>query len=216
MLAPMPLDTDTTHTSRSRLLEAGKMLFAQNGYEQTATAAIARAAGSSESQLMRYYGGKAGLLEAIFNQGWLVLNQRMQSRIAASSDAHEALGTILDTMIEVFSADPETAFLFVFEGRRVRAGSEVALSQGFTEFRELLRMVVRRGHRDGTLTDGYNDEALAIALIGAAEALLRERLIARRANQPDPFNDEELRAVFLALLAGLSKPRPAIENAETS
>jgi AcrR family transcriptional regulator len=206
MLTLMPLDTDSTHTSRSRLLEAGKMLFAQNGYEQTATAAIARAAGSSESQLMRYYGGKAGLLEAIFNQGWLVLNQRMQSRIAASSDAHEALGTILDTMIEVFSADPETAFLFVFEGRRVR-GTDVALSEGFTEFRELLRMVIRRGHRDGTLTDGYNDEALAIALIGAAEALLRERLLARRANQPDPFNDDELKAVFLALLSGLSKPR---------
>jgi AcrR family transcriptional regulator len=206
MHAPMPLDTDSTHTSRSRLLEAGKMLFAQNGYEQTATAAIARAAGSSESQLIRYYGGKAGLLEAIFNQGWQVLNQRMQSRIAASSDAHEALGTILDTMIEVFSADPETAFLFVFEGRRVR-GTDVALSDGFREFRELLRMVIRRGHRDGTLTEGYNDEALAIALIGAAEALLRERLLARRANQPDPFNDDELKGVFLALLSGLSKPR---------
>ena len=88
----MPLDSDTTHTSRSRLLEAGKTLFAQNGYEQTSTSAIARAAGSSESQLMRYYGGKAGLLEAIFNFSWLALNQRIQNRIAASADAHEALG----------------------------------------------------------------------------------------------------------------------------
>ena len=64
---------------------------------------------------------------------------------------------------------------------------------------------VRRGHRDGTLKDGYNDEALAIALIGVVEALLRERLIARRAGQPDPFNDDELRAVFLALVSGLSR-----------
>ncbi|HEX3067632.1 MAG TPA: TetR/AcrR family transcriptional regulator [Thermoanaerobaculia bacterium] len=213
MSIPMVLDSDTTHTSRSRLLEAGKTLFAQNGYEQTSTSAIARAAGSSESQLMRYYGGKAGLLEAIFNFSWLALNQRIQNRIAASADAHEALGTVLDTMMEVFSADPEVAFLFVFEGRRVRTGSEIALSQGFTEFRELLRMVVRRGHRDGTLKDGYNDEALAIALIGCAEALLRERLIARRAGQPDPFNDEELKAVFLALLSGLSRPRPPQEEA---
>jgi hypothetical protein len=67
-------------------------------------------------------------------------------------------------------------------------------------------MVVRRGHRDGTLRDGHNDVALAVALIGAAEALLRERLIARRASQPDPFTDDELKAVFLALLSGLTKP----------
>ena len=83
--------------------------------------------------------------------------------------------------------------------------SDIALSQGFTDFRELLRMVVRRGHRDGTFKDGYNDEALAIALIGVVEAMLRERLIARRAGQPDPFNDAELRAVFMALVSGLSR-----------
>jgi AcrR family transcriptional regulator len=205
MRSLVPIDTDSTHTSRSRLLEAGKTLFAQNGYEQTPTAAIAREAGSSESQLMRYYGGKAGLLEAIFNQSWEALNPLMQNRIAAASNAHEALAAVLDTMIESFTADPEMAFLFVFEGRRVRSGADIALSQGFTDFRELLRVVVRRGHRDGTLKEGFNDEALAIALIGVVEAMLRERLIARRAGQPDPFNDDELRAVFLALLSGLLK-----------
>jgi hypothetical protein len=34
-----------------RLLLAAKELFARNGYEQTSTAAIARRAGTSESQL---------------------------------------------------------------------------------------------------------------------------------------------------------------------
>src|SRR3954464_14534870 len=101
---PMPLDSDATHTSRSRLLEAGKTLFAQNGYEQTPTASIARAAGSSESQLMRYYGDEAGLLEAIFDSSWGPLNQLMQSRIAAASNAQEALAAILDTMVESFTA----------------------------------------------------------------------------------------------------------------
>ena len=61
---------DNTQTSRMRLLNAGKTLFAKNGYEQTSTAAIARESGSSESQLIRYFGGKAGLLEAIFNESF--------------------------------------------------------------------------------------------------------------------------------------------------
>jgi AcrR family transcriptional regulator len=100
---------------------------------------------------MRYYGGKAGLLSAIFNQSWATLNQLMQGRIAAAADANEALAAILDTMVEGLTADPDAAFLFLFEGHRLRSGSEIELSQGFTNFRELMRVVVSRGRRDGRL-----------------------------------------------------------------
>ena len=205
MTAHVALDNDSTHTSRSRLLEAGKTLFAQSGYEQTSTAAIAREAGTSESQLIRYYAGKAGLLTAIFDQSWAVLNQQIQTSIARAATAREALTAVLETMLEAFTADPDTGFLFAFEGRRVRGGtSEIALSKGFVEFQELLRMVVGRGRRDGTFAAGYSEEALAIALMGAVEALLRERLIARRAGRPDPFSDEELKRVFTGLVTGLA------------
>src|SRR5436190_23292126 len=84
-------DGDTTHTSRRRLLEAGKILFARNGFEQTPTASIAREAGTSESQLVRYYRSKAGLLEAIFNDSWGPLNQHVQQVVVAATDAREAL-----------------------------------------------------------------------------------------------------------------------------
>jgi AcrR family transcriptional regulator len=203
MLVAMALDGDSTQTSRRRLLDAGKALFARHGYEQTSTATIAREAGTSESQLVRYYGGKAGLLGAIFNESWLALNQRVQTAIAAAADAREALLAVLETMLQAFAADPELAFLFIFEGRRVRANSEIVMSKGFGDFQELLRTVIRRGHRDGTFGDGYNDNALAFALLGASESLLRERLMARRLGQAEPFTDEEMRNVFVALLNGV-------------
>jgi len=69
------MELDSTLTSRGRLLLSGKTLFARNGYEQTSTSAIAREAGSSESQLVRYFSGKSGLLEAIFNESWKPLNE---------------------------------------------------------------------------------------------------------------------------------------------
>jgi TetR/AcrR family transcriptional regulator len=201
----MVLDSDNTQTSRRRLLDAGKTLFAQHGYEQTSTSAIAREAGTSESQLMRYYGGKAGLLDAISNFTWAVLNQELQGKIAAAADAREALMAVFSTLLESFDADPEGAFLFVFEGRRVRnGGPEIALPKGFAEFQELMRMVVRRGRRDGTFAGGFNDDALWYALMGAMEALLRERVTARRNGQPEPFTDEELKDILAAMVAGLS------------
>src|SRR3954468_11262015 len=129
---PMPLDSDATHTSRSRLLEAGKTLFAQNGYEQTSTAAIAREAGSSESQLMRYFGGKAGLLETIFNESWAAVLARVSAEIPPTAPARDSILGMLGITIEAFGRDHDIAVLFLFEGRRIR-GNEVTLSHGFVE-----------------------------------------------------------------------------------
>src|SRR5215210_4874592 len=107
---------ESTQTSRSRLLNAGKTLFAKNGYEQTSTAAIARESGSSESQLIRYFGGKAGLLEAIFNDAWSGLNEYVHQHISEALHGRDAMIRILSLMIQAFSRDHDIAFLFLFEG----------------------------------------------------------------------------------------------------
>ena len=195
---------DSTQTSRQRLLEAGKLLFSKQGFEQTSTAAIAREAGTSESQLVRYYRSKIGLLEAIFNENWKELNYRIQQVVMAATDAREALAGVLECITEAFGKDPALAYLLLFEGRRMRGGSsEIILSKGFIEFDNLLHVLIHRGKRDGTFRTDLNDDALAAALLGATEAMVRDRLLAQRAGRPMPYGDQELRAIFLALMHGL-------------
>src|SRR4051794_41421716 len=124
------VDADSTQTSRRRLLEAGKALFARFGFEQTSTAIIAREAGTSESQLVRYYKGKAGLLEAIFNDCWAALNQHVQAVVGAATAAREALPGVLETLTEAFGRGPDLAYLLLFAGRSIRGGpSKLRLSQ---------------------------------------------------------------------------------------
>src|ERR1700712_5166573 len=65
-------------SSRDRILQAGRELFAEDGYEHTTTSAIARRAGTSESQLIKHFSSKEGLLEGIFDQAW----QRMALGLA--------------------------------------------------------------------------------------------------------------------------------------
>src|SRR6266581_3071343 len=200
----MSVDGDSTQTSRRRLLEAGKSLFAKYGFEQTSTAAIAREAGTSESQLVRYYRSKVGLLEAIFNENWKELNHQIQQVVVAATDAREALAGVLESITEAFGKDPALAYLLLFEGRRMRgATSEIILSKGFLEFDTLLHVLIHRGKRDGTFRTDLNDDALASALLGATEAMIRDRLLAQRAGRPVPYNDQEIRAIFLALMHGL-------------
>lgn len=206
----LPLETESTRRSRSRLLAAGKTLFARLGYEQTSTSAIAREAGTSESQLARYFGGKSGLLEAIFDESWKPLNRLVLSKVASAPNAREALLAVISTMVNGFGNDPELALIFMFEGRRLR-GSEhnVMLSKGFLEFNELFRRLVERGQKDGSFPPDFSAAALASSLMGAGEAMVRDRLIAMRLDKPSPFSEKEIRRVLTLLLERLAVPTPA-------
>ncbi len=195
---------ESEKTSRDRLLSAGKTLFGRLGYEQTSTAAIAREAGTSESQLVRYFGGKSGLLEAIFNQAWEGLNDDIRRHLAESEHGREAILRILGLVLEAFGRDHEMAFLFMFEGRRVR-GNDVALSKGFLKFYELLRELIRRGQSDGSFRNDISADVLASALLGAGEGMMRDRMIGQRVgNSVVVYEDETIRRIFEAIVNGLA------------
>lgn len=199
------LDGDSTQTSRTRLLNAGKTLFAKNGYEQTSTAAIARESGSSESQLIRYFGGKAGLLETIFNESWSPLMQAASDRVQSAKHGRDAILALLLLMMQSFSKDHEIAFLFLFEGRRIRGHRpEVLLSEGFGEFMKVIDSQIRRGQEDGSFRPDIHPNVLCSGMLGAAEGMIRDRVLSERNHQEHPFADQELIKAFRAMVDGLA------------
>lgn len=191
--------------SRERLLHAGKVLFARQGYENTSTSAVAQEAQTSESQLVRYFGGKAGLLEAIFDQAWLPMNTRVHDLLADATSGRAAVSAVLSTVLSTLQKDDDLAALLLFEGRRIRGGdSEVRLSAGFLEFTDVIVRLVKRGQRDGSFAAGFDATALSAALIGAAEAMVRERLLMKRAGTDRTFSDKQVQRVFAAMLDGFA------------
>jgi len=200
-------EADNTQTSRMRLLNAGKMLFARHGYEQTSTAAIAREAGSSESQLIRYFGGKAGLLEAIFNDSWSGLNLRVEPILTGAQHGREGILRLLTMMVRALSQDLDTAFLFLFEGRRMRGHSpEVLLSKGFQEFLKHVNAQIERGRQDGSFRTDLDPRVLSSAMFGAAEGMVRDRVLSQRNQpaEPNAFTDDQILAAFSAMVNGLA------------
>ncbi len=196
---------DGAQTSRSRLLQAGKTLFARKGYEQTSTAAIARAAGSSESQLIRYFAGKAGLLEAVFNDSWGPLNSMLDEAIAGSGNGREAILRIFGLVIRALNSDHEVAFLFSFEGRRLRAGSPaVSLSKGLRHFLQVTHEQIERGQTDGSLRNDIDRRVLSSAILGTAEGMIRDRVLAERNREPHRLDEEAILTTFTAMVNGLA------------
>ena len=196
--------------SRTRLLTAGRVLFARLGYEQTSTAAITRQAETSESQLTRHFEGKRGLLAAIFDESWRGVNQHVRAVAAEAGSANSAIEAVLATVIAGFDRDPDLAALFLFEGRRVHTGEQnVVLSQGYLEFVDFLHGLIRRAQAAKMVASAVDVRALCSALIGAAEGMMRDRLIAQRAGRRAPFSQQDVRRVFATLLHAAQPHQPA-------
>lgn len=63
---PLPSAAAPVEDARSRLLEAGLRLFAQQGYSKTSTRELAEEAKVNVASISYYFGDKAGLYRAVF------------------------------------------------------------------------------------------------------------------------------------------------------
>lgn len=196
---PVPVEL----SSHDRILQSARRLFATDGYENATTSAIARMAGTSESQLIKHFSSKEGLLEAIFDHSW----QRMSAGIGPALEPHssprEKLVALIELMITALERDKELRTLMLLEGRRIRRhGHMVVLTRGFLGVLGAVDGLLSQMLAAGELRPGLNLEAVRSALVGAFEGLLRDQLLAERADFPAHFDGRELRAAFRAVLDG--------------
>src|SRR5271167_912739 len=125
-------------SSHDRILTAAKRLFALNGYENTSTVAIAREAGTSESQLMKHFGSKRGLLSVILDRGWTGIAARVQVAQNSGSPV-DRLFLVLEAVIIELENDSDLKNLMVLEAGRVRKDNrDVIISMGFQHFAEVV------------------------------------------------------------------------------
>ena len=205
-----PLETPPA-SSRERLLDAAKRLFAAYGYEQTATSAIAREAGTSESQLMRYFGGKVGLLEALFDDAWTQMNARVERVVANAGDNRQALLDAVQAFVGALSRDPDLATLLMFEGRRMRGEApRVRVSRGFLSFADTIRSLIRKAQAAREIDRSFDVSAVTSAVLGATESMIRDRLLAK-AGSGRHFAEREIRRTVAAMLDGMAN-RPAVRK----
>ena len=110
----------TLAPSRERLMEAARALFAERGYEATSTAAICRLAGTSESQLVKHFASKQGILEAIFEYTWEQINPAVRLATESVPSAREKFKLVVEMVLNFLAKDAQIRTLFLLEGRRIR------------------------------------------------------------------------------------------------
>src|SRR6266481_2486036 len=191
----------STLSSRDRIREAAKSLFAMHGFESTSTAAICRQAGTSESQLLKHFESKQGLLEAIFEDAWRQINPAIRLAAASIPSTRERLKVLIEMVLNFLARDKELLVLFLLEGRRIRDNGEfVVLSPGFLEFVGTFDGILKCLADEGELAPGIHPEAFRSGLMGALEGLLRDQILARSSQYPASYSDAHVRAIRLCFL----------------
>ncbi|MGZ4789913.1 MAG: TetR/AcrR family transcriptional regulator [Terriglobales bacterium] len=192
-------------SSHDRILAAAKRLFASQGYEATSTMAIARLAGTSESQMMKHFGSKEGLLEAILDQGWKRMGPRLKEIQPMPAGAPKLMA-LLGLVIETLNHDPDLKELYLLEGRRIRReGRHVVLSPGYIAFVEIVDGVLKEMAATGQLRTGMRPDAVRSGIMGMAEGVMRDQVLSRRRGEfTADYTDEDFKALYAACLHGIT------------
>src|SRR5215471_5199275 len=165
-------------SSHDRLIGVAKHLFSSSGYENTTTVAIAREAKTSESQLVKHFGSKEGLLEAVFEQGWAGLRLQMATLQTAQTPQRQ-LKMLMHMVVQLFSADPELRDLMLLEGRRIRReGKMIMLTKSYTEMVALVDSLIQKA--DPRRSSEYSPQLIRSSLMGLFEGLLRDIVLHER------------------------------------
>lgn len=196
-MSPRTTKRAASVSSRDRIRHAAKALFAERGYEAATTAEVARRARTSQSQLVKHFVDKQGLLESIFQSAWQQLNPAILLAIEKLPSAREKLKMIFEMVVGYMEKDHALRTLFLLEGRRIRGdGHMVVLVPGFIEFVSIVDDVVKEVAAQADLAPGVHPQALRSGLMGAVEGMLRDRMLVRPSRLPAAFAEPDVRRVF--------------------
>lgn len=172
-------------SSHDRLITVAKHLFSTSGYENTTTVAIAREAKTSESQLVKHFGSKEGLLEAVFEQGWAKLRLQMAT-LQTISTPQRQIKMLMHMVVQLFTEDPELRDLMLLEGRRIRReGKMIMLTRSYTELVHFVDALIQKA--EAGRPSEYPAQLKRSSLMGLFEGLLRDIVLHERYGYPAGF-----------------------------
>ena len=189
-------------SSRDRIREGAKTLFAESGFEDATTAAICRLAGTSQSQLIKHFTNKQGVLEAIFEHAWEQVNPAVRLATENIASTREKLRVLIDMVLGFLEKDRAIRTLFLLEGRRMRGdGHMIVLVPGFIEFIKMLDGILKELAAQGELAPNIHPQAFRSALMGAIEGMVRDQMLARSSRFPASYAEAEMRTMISSLLS---------------
>ena len=182
--------------TRTRLIAAGRQLFATRGYDAVGTEDLVAAAGVTRGALYHHFEGKRGLFAAVFEQVERELTERFPFDRLTGKDPFGALAEGVETFLDL-SLDLEVQRITLIDGPAVLGWEDWHEIEG--QYGLGLIEVALRAAIDADQIRDLPVGELAVALLGA---LMEAALQLARSDEPEAAR-ERTAGVLRALLEGL-------------
>jgi AcrR family transcriptional regulator len=179
--------TDTTASTRERIVRAAAELLARGGRDAVSTRSVAAAAGVQAPTIYRQFGDMRGLLDAVASYGFAMYLAGKRSR-ARAEDPVEDLRRGWDSHVEFGLANPALYTLMYGEPR---PGAELAAT---AQAMEILHGLVQRVAEAGRLRIGV---AQAAHMLHAACRGVTLGLLSMHPDERDPALSTQVREALL-------------------
>jgi len=180
-------------TTKERLLEAAKRVFAEKGYHAAGVSDIIEAAGVARGTFYLYFKSKRDVFSALVEH----IIQQLDSLITALplDTPERILPHLKETVLriyEFFDSDPDLATLIIREATSLDAQSWESLNEAIFLLSDWMASYVERGQRMGILRK-VNPKISSFMFLGAVRELLMQYTITG-------FLDSELEEMTETLL----------------
>ena len=154
-----------TGARRREIDEVASELFHANGYAATSVRDIARALDIQGASLYAHVASKEDVLWSIVDGAAAVFEAKADEAVVdtAISDPVERLAALVEAHVDVVTADPERASVFVTEWRHLSGDRRSAIAQRRDAYEQRFRAVIEDGRSVGVFR--ATDAALAATFI---------------------------------------------------
>ena len=192
--------------SRSRIIKAATKLFAENGYQQTTIAEIAKMVGLAEGSIYEHFRGKEDILLTIPDVWVNRAIQELELQLLGIQGAINKLRKFLWWYMHYIESEPLTAkvvFLFLKTNPNF---IQTEVYPNVKTFYSYLTKIFEEGRETGELMQDLNPFIARATFLGTIEHLvirwlLKGRIYSLFDNLEDTFN---------VLVEGLREHRPQI------
>ena len=136
-----------TGARRREIDDVASELFHANGYAATSVRDLAKALDIQGASLYAHVASKEDVLWSIVDQAAATFEQGADLALAetATSDPVERLAAFVDSHVEVITADPERASVFVSEWRHLTGERRAAIARRRDAYEARLRALIDDG-----------------------------------------------------------------------
>jgi TetR/AcrR family transcriptional regulator, fatty acid metabolism regulator protein len=188
---------------RRQILDAAVRVFARKGFHASRVGDIAEEAGVAHGLLYHYFDSKDAVLEAVFQENWNVLLERIGSVEETDEPAVDQLRHVATIILRTWLHLPDVVRVVIQEfGRSPELAERIGdLAQPI----ELFQRVIERGIARGEFRADIDPRVAATIVYGGIDELLTGWVLDRLPASEDDVAAAE-KTFFQINLSGLMKP----------